>query len=118
VKVEAVSNPSFVVLEDHEISCVINVSRSRAPDTNDADYASRRAAVDFGIPVSQHWFSSVFQCLSSRVTQLINNAKLAVLFTETLQKKFHNSPLPYVEGTNPPEVKVSKDDVLATDMWS
>lgn len=41
-----------VVLEDHEISCVINVSRSRAPDTNDADYASRRAAVDFGIPVS------------------------------------------------------------------
>lgn len=41
------------VLEDHEITCVINVSRSRAPDTNDADYASRRAAVDFGIPVRQ-----------------------------------------------------------------
>lgn len=41
------------VLEDHEISCVINISRSRAPDTNDADYASRRAAVDFGIPVCQ-----------------------------------------------------------------
>lgn len=41
-----------VVLEDHEITCVINISRSRAPDTNDADYASRRAAVDFGIPVS------------------------------------------------------------------
>lgn len=40
--------------------------------------------------------------------QLINNAKLAVLFTETLQKKFHQSPLPYVEGTNPPEVKVSR----------
>jgi hypothetical protein len=37
--------------------------------------------------------------------QLINNAKLAVLFTETLQKKFAQSPLPYVEGTNPPEVK-------------
>lgn len=37
--------------------------------------------------------------------QLINNAKLAVLFTETLQKKFHNSPLPYVEGTHPSEVK-------------
>jgi len=41
------------------------------------------------------------------LSQLINNAKLAVLFTETLQKKFHNSPLPYVEGTNPSEVKVS-----------
>ena len=41
-----------LVLEEHEITCVINISRSRAPDTNDADYASRRAAVDFGIPVS------------------------------------------------------------------
>jgi carbamoyl-phosphate synthase large subunit len=28
-----------------------------------------------------------------------------VLFTETLQKKLKNSPLPYVESTNPPEVK-------------
>ncbi|WVO16855.1 carbamoyl-phosphate synthase arginine-specific large chain [Cryptococcus depauperatus] len=74
------------VLEENEISCVINVSRSRAATIQDADYASRRAAVDFGIP-------------------LINNAKLAVLFTETLQKKFHQSPLPYVEGQNPPEVK-------------
>lgn len=42
---------------------------------------------------------------SGLTTQLINNAKLAVLFTETLQKKFHDSPLPYVEGTNPSEVK-------------
>lgn len=112
------------VLEDHEISCVINVSRSRAPDTNDADYASRRAAVDFGIPVSilftVFWHSSSILSIrlidSSRPSggdimkltpQLINNAKLAVLFTETLAKKFHNSPLPYVEGTNPSEVKVS-----------
>lgn len=58
-------------------------------------------------------FQSVYQIQSSgkyadMPPQLINNAKLAVLFTETLQKKFHNSPLPYVEGTNPPEVKVSK----------
>ncbi|OWZ28800.1 carbamoyl-phosphate synthase arginine-specific large chain [Cryptococcus neoformans c45] len=74
------------VLEENEISCVINVSRSRAATTADADYASRRAAVDFGIP-------------------LINNAKLAVLFTETLQQKFKNSPLPYVEGQQPSEVK-------------
>ncbi|ORY29351.1 putative carbamoyl-phosphate synthase arginine-specific large chain [Naematelia encephala] len=74
------------VLEDNEITCVVNISRSRAPTTSDPDYASRRAAVDFGIP-------------------LINNPKLAVLFTETLQKKFANSPLPYIEGTNPSEVK-------------
>ena len=31
---------------------MINISRSRAPTVNDPDYASRRAAVDFGIPVS------------------------------------------------------------------
>ena len=74
------------VLEEYEITTVINISRSRAPTVNDADYATRRAAVDFGIP-------------------LINNAKLAVLFTETLDKKFRQNPLPYVEGTNPPEVK-------------
>lgn len=47
------------VLEDHEITCVINISRSRAPDTNDADYASRRAAVDFGIPVSLLYRGSI-----------------------------------------------------------
>ncbi|OCF41528.1 carbamoyl-phosphate synthase arginine-specific large chain [Kwoniella heveanensis CBS 569] len=74
------------VLEENEISCVIDIARSRAATTAEAEYAARRAAVDFGIP-------------------LINNAKLAVLLTETLQKKFHDSPLPYVEGTNPPEVK-------------
>ncbi|OCF54288.1 carbamoyl-phosphate synthase arginine-specific large chain [Kwoniella mangroviensis CBS 10435] len=74
------------VLEENEISTVIDIARSRAASTSEAEYAARRAAVDFGIP-------------------LINNAKLAVLLTETLQKKFHQSPLPYVEGTNPPEVK-------------
>ena len=40
------------VLEENEITSVINISRARAPTTNDPDYASRRAAVDFGIPVS------------------------------------------------------------------
>ena len=88
------------MLEEHEVGMVINISRSRAADTVDADYASRRAAVDFGIPVRKAY---LLQGPADR--QLINNAKLAVLFTETLQKKFHRSPLPYVEGTNPPEVK-------------
>nr|XP_019015158.1 carbamoyl-phosphate synthase arginine-specific large chain [Kwoniella pini CBS 10737]OCF53939.1 carbamoyl-phosphate synthase arginine-specific large chain [Kwoniella pini CBS 10737] len=74
------------VLEENEISTVIDLSRSRAISINEAEYAARRASVDFGIP-------------------LINNAKLAVLLTETLIKKFNQSPLPYVEGTNPPEVK-------------
>lgn len=39
------------MLEEHEITSVVNISRARAPSTADADYASRRAAVDFGIPV-------------------------------------------------------------------
>jgi len=83
------------VLEENEITSVINIARSRAADTLDPDYASRRAAVDFGIP-------------------LINNAKLAVLFTETLAKKFHKSPLPYVEGNIPSEVKSWKEFVPAS----
>ena len=45
------------VLEEHEITSVINIARSRAADTLDPDYASRRAAVDFGIPVRFHFYS-------------------------------------------------------------
>lgn len=45
--------------------------------------------------------------------QLINNAKLALLFTETLQKRFAQSPIPYVEGTKPSEVKSWKEFVPA-----
>ncbi|KAL7419244.1 carbamoyl-phosphate synthase (glutamine-hydrolyzing) cpa2 [Cryptotrichosporon argae] len=79
------------ILEEHEIQTVVNMARSRAATTLDEDYAARRAAVDFGIP-------------------LINNAKLAVLFTETLQKKFlTNNPLPYSEGFKPAEVGSWRD---------
>jgi carbamoyl-phosphate synthase large subunit len=81
------------ILEEHEIQTVINMARSRAATTLDEDYASRRAAVDFGIP-------------------LINNPKLAVLFTETLEKKFLKSnPMPYVEGFKPTEVGSWRDFV-------
>lgn len=81
------------ILEEHEIQTVINMARSRAATTLDEDYASRRAAVDFGIP-------------------LINNPKLAVLFTETLAKKFlKNNPIPYNEGFKPSEVGSWRDFV-------
>jgi hypothetical protein len=46
------------VLEEHEITSVINIARSRAADTLDPDDASRRAAVDFGIPVRCHFYST------------------------------------------------------------
>ena len=50
------------VLEEHEITSVINIARSRAADTLDPDYASRRAAVDFGIPVCPfHPILTLFQ---------------------------------------------------------
>nr|P46056.1 RecName: Full=Carbamoyl phosphate synthase arginine-specific large chain; Short=CPS; Short=CPSase; AltName: Full=Ammonium-dependent carbamoyl phosphate synthetase; AltName: Full=Arginine-specific carbamoyl phosphate synthetase, ammonia chain; AltName: Full=Glutamine-dependent carbamoyl phosphate synthetase; Flags: Precursor [Cutaneotrichosporon cutaneum]AAA21443.1 carbamoyl phosphate synthetase large subunit [Cutaneotrichosporon cutaneum] len=81
------------ILEEHEIQTVINMARSRAATTLDEDYAARRAAVDFGIP-------------------LINNPKLAVLFTETLEKKFvKNNPIPYSEGFKPSEVGSWRDFV-------
>ncbi|BEI80750.1 hypothetical protein CcaverHIS002_0112790 [Cutaneotrichosporon cavernicola] len=81
------------ILEEHEIQTVINMARSRATTTLDEDYAARRAAVDFGIP-------------------LINNPKLAVLFTETLEKKFvKNNPIPYSEGFKPTEVGSWRDFV-------
>ncbi|KAL1413023.1 carbamoyl-phosphate synthase (glutamine-hydrolyzing) cpa2 [Vanrija albida] len=81
------------ILEEHEIQTVINMARSRAATTLDEDYAARRAAVDFGIP-------------------LINNPKLAVLFTETLEKKFlKNNPIPYNEGFQPSEVGSWRDFV-------
>ncbi|EJT49334.1 Carbamoyl-phosphate synthase arginine-specific larg e chain [Trichosporon asahii var. asahii CBS 2479] len=82
------------ILEEHEIQTVINMARSRAATTLDEDYASRRAAVDFGIP-------------------LINNPKLAVLFTETLAKKFGKAtnPIPYQEGFKPSEVGSWRDFV-------
>ncbi|TXT15937.1 hypothetical protein VHUM_00440 [Vanrija humicola] len=81
------------ILEEHEIQTVINMARSRAATTLDEDYAARRAAVDFGIP-------------------LINNPKLAVLFTETLEKKFlKNNPIPYNEGSKPTEVGSWRDFV-------
>jgi carbamoyl-phosphate synthase large subunit len=81
------------ILEEHEIQTVINMARSRAATILDEDYASRRAAVDFGIP-------------------LINNPKLAVLFTETLEKKFlKNNSIPYVEDFKPSEVGSWRDFV-------
>jgi carbamoyl-phosphate synthase large subunit len=40
------------VLEEHEIQTVVDLARARATTTLDEDYAARRAAVDFGIPVS------------------------------------------------------------------
>jgi carbamoyl-phosphate synthase large subunit len=66
---------------------VINLARGRALDTLDQDYVARRNAVDFGLP-------------------LIADAKLAVLWVETLAAKIPVGGLePYSEGEIPSDVR-------------
>ncbi|KAI0365585.1 carbamoyl-phosphate synthase [Pilatotrama ljubarskyi] len=75
------------VFDEYDIECVINLAKARAKDTTDEDYVARRNAVDFGLP-------------------LLNNARCAQLFVESLAKKIPEGGLrPYTEGRIPSEVK-------------
>jgi len=76
------------VFDDYEIQCVINLSKARGKDAVDPDYVARRNAVDFGLP-------------------LINNARCALLFVESMQTKYRQGYFPgrYVEGRIPSEVR-------------
>jgi carbamoyl-phosphate synthase large subunit len=66
---------------------VINIAKSRGLDFLDEDYVARRNAVDFGLP-------------------LLNNARTAQLFVESLAKKIPQGGLRrYTEGRVPPEVR-------------
>ncbi|TIB09043.1 hypothetical protein E3P77_02783 [Wallemia ichthyophaga] len=81
------------VFDDHEIQFVVNLSKSRGKDTVDEDYVARRNCVDFGLP-------------------LFNNAKLAELFVDALEKKMPVGGLEgYREGKIPSEVKSWKEFV-------
>ncbi|TFK74012.1 carbamoyl-phosphate synthase [Pluteus cervinus] len=75
------------VFDEHDIQCVINLARSRATDFVDEDYVARRNAVDFGLP-------------------LLNNARTAELFVESLARKIPLGGLrKYEEGRIPSEVR-------------
>ena len=75
------------VFDDYEIQFVINLANYRGRDTLDEDYVARRNAVDFGLP-------------------LINEARTAVLFADTLAAKMPQGCLfPYEEGRIPSEVQ-------------
>ncbi|PSR73762.1 hypothetical protein PHLCEN_2v10406 [Hermanssonia centrifuga] len=75
------------VFDEYEIECVVNLAKSRGKDAVDEDYVARRNAVDFGLP-------------------LLNNARCAQLFVESLAKKIPQGGLrPYTEGRIPPEVR-------------
>ncbi|KAG7449648.1 carbamoyl-phosphate synthase [Guyanagaster necrorhizus] len=75
------------VFDEYEIQCVINLSKSRGLTFTDEDYVARRNAVDFGLP-------------------LLNNARTAQLFVESLVKKIPQGGLrSYTEGRIPSEVK-------------
>ncbi|TFY82994.1 hypothetical protein EWM64_g1013 [Hericium alpestre] len=76
-----------MVFDEYDIQCVINLARGRATDVTDEDYVARRNAVDFGLP-------------------LLNNARTALLFVESLAKKIPQGGLrKYTEGRIPSEVK-------------
>ncbi|KAG6857206.1 hypothetical protein H0H87_008272 [Tephrocybe sp. NHM501043] len=76
-----------MVFDEFDIQCVINLAKSRGTDFNDEDYVARRNAVDFGLP-------------------LLNNARTALLFTESLAQKIPLGGLrSYTEGHIPPEVR-------------
>ncbi|GAW08836.1 carbamoyl-phosphate synthase [Lentinula edodes] len=75
------------VFDEYDIQCVINLANSRATSFTDEDYVARRNAVDFGLP-------------------LLNNARNAQLFVESLARKIpHGGLKGYVEGRIPSEVK-------------
>ncbi|TIA91274.1 hypothetical protein E3P99_01156 [Wallemia hederae] len=81
------------VFDDHEIQFVVNLAKARGKDTVDEDYVARRNCVDFGLP-------------------LFNNAKLAELFVDALEKKMPVGGLEgYREGKIPSEVKSWKEFV-------
>ena len=81
------------VFDDHEIQFVINLAKARGQDTLDEDYVARRNCVDFGLP-------------------LFNNARLAQLYVEALEKKMPQGGLEgYVEGRIPSEVRSWKEFV-------
>ena len=74
------------VFDEHEIQFVINLAGARGRDTLDEDYVARRNAVDFGLP-------------------LFNEARTAMLFVDTLEKRMPKGCLqPYMEGRIPSEV--------------
>ncbi|RDB25463.1 Carbamoyl-phosphate synthase arginine-specific large chain [Hypsizygus marmoreus] len=76
-----------MVFDEYNIQCVINLAKSRGLDFTDEDYVARRNAVDFGLP-------------------LLNNARTALLFVESLAEKIPLGGLrSYTEGHIPPEVR-------------
>ncbi|GLB37752.1 putative carbamoyl-phosphate synthetase large chain, oligomerisation domain containing protein [Lyophyllum shimeji] len=76
-----------MVFDEYDIQCVINLAKSRGLDFTDEDYVARRNAVDFGLP-------------------LLNNARTALLFVESLAEKIPQGGLrSYTEGHIPSEVR-------------
>ncbi|KAF7298070.1 Carbamoyl-phosphate synthase [Mycena chlorophos] len=74
------------VFDEYDISCVINLAKTRGTSFTDEDYVARRNAVDFGLP-------------------LLNNARTADLFVESLARKIPQGGLrKYTEGRIPSEL--------------
>ncbi|KAF8520823.1 carbamoyl-phosphate synthase [Gautieria morchelliformis] len=83
------------VFDEFDIQCVINLAKLRGQSATDEDYVARRNAVDFGLP-------------------LLNNARTAALFVESLRRKIPEGGLrKYSEGRIPSEVRSWREFVAS-----
>lgn len=95
------------VFDDYEIQCVINIAKSRGTSAADEDYVARRYvhSVSFGILLFIY-FVVVNRNAVDFGLPLLNNARTAQLFVESLAKKIPTGGLQsYTEGRIPSEVR-------------
>lgn len=95
------------VFDEYEIECVINLAKARGKDAVDEDYVARRSAPSV-IPCWIHDLTLSF--LDRNAVDfglpLLNNARCAQLFVESLAKKIPQGGLKkYAEGRIPSEVR-------------
>jgi carbamoyl-phosphate synthase large subunit len=94
------------VFDDHEIQCVINLAKARGSSATDEDYVARRCVL---LAFLNDFLFILFVAISNAVDfglPLLNNARTAQLFVESLAKKIPTGGLrSYTEGRIPSEVR-------------
>lgn len=94
------------VFDEFDIQCVINLARNRGKSVTDEDYVARRCVHSYPC-----WFVLALMMVSLRNAvdfglPLLNNARTAQLFVDSLAKKIPQGGLrKYSEGRIPTEVK-------------
>jgi carbamoyl-phosphate synthase large subunit len=93
-----------MVFDEYEIQCVINIAKSKGVDFTDEDYVARRSVMIDAAFLGSH--TSVFRNAVDFGLPLLNNARTAQLFVESLAAKIPVGGLrSYSEGRIPSEVR-------------